>query len=311
MDNAEATLRPLAAAKERVRNDYTRGILRYILKMTSSRCRTPLSDTERQEIADRYAAGDTLAALSAAYGRSRGVIKRAVTESGIEIRPRGYTPGRQWTPEWRDAHQRGVNTPENRERSRKALLERLPSVRGPAANTPIERRLHGALRVCSIGFTTQSLLLGRHLVDIEIRQAPIVIEADGSQHTLRVQKAKDAVRDTDLTAAGYRVFRFTGSEINRDASACVQRVIDECNLIPDQSPVYDVRTRFAGELHPLWKGGPREFTCEQCGSAFMAQPKHRAGKRVFCGSRCYGDSRRGKPLSAEHRRKIAEGMMHS
>ena len=32
----------------------------------------------------------------------------------------------------------------------------------------------------------------RYLVDIELHQAPIVIEADGAQHTLRDQKAKDA-----------------------------------------------------------------------------------------------------------------------
>jgi len=188
---------------------------------------------------------------------------------------------------------------------RAIMLKRLPVMRGAATNSPIERRMQDALMAVGIGFTTQSVLLDRYLVDIEIHQAPIVIEADGAQHTLRIQKAKDAERDTALTAAGYRVFRFTGSEINADAVLCVRRVIDACFLVPDQEPIYEIRTAFTGELHPLWKGGKREFTCEICGVVFMAQPAHRKGPHIYCSMQCNGAAKRGKTASAETRAKIS------
>jgi very-short-patch-repair endonuclease len=208
---------------------------------------------ERQEIARRYEAGESLEGLMAEYHRGKPTIKNVILDAGMAIRSRGYGKNREWTPEWRAAHKAATATPEFAQKSREALLKRLPTMRGAATNTAIEQRMHDALKAAGTGFTAQSLLLG-HLVDIELQQVPIVIEADGMQHTLRDQKAKDAARDAELTEAGYRVFRFTGSEINTDAIACVQRVIDACGLAPDLEPTCNIRTRFSGELHPLWEG---------------------------------------------------------
>lgn len=269
----------------------------------------PLTGLEKQEIAKRYAAGEGFGVLTAEYRRDKATLRKVLAEAGITPRPRGNPKGIEWSPERRAAHKLGCSTPEFAEKSRQALLERLPRMRGPATNTPIEQRMQDALMKVGIGFTTQSLLLNKHLVDIEIHQAPIVIEADGSQHTLRIQKAKDAERDAALTVAGYRVFRFTGSEINADAAQCVQRVIDAAALVPDEVPVYDIRTRFAGPLHPLWKGGKQEFTCAYppCGKVFLAQPTHRKGPEAFCSRGCAGKAKRGKPLTAEHRAAIGAG----
>lgn len=246
-------------------------------------------------------------ALMAVYARDKGTIRKVLTDAGIEVRARGNPKGTVWSPERRAAHLAACSTAEFAQKSRDALLERLPRMRGPATNTPIEQRMHDALMAKGIGFTAQSLLLGRYLVDIEIRQAPVVIEADGSQHQLRDQKVKDAARDAELSAAGYRVFRFTGAQINRDAPECVRIVAEACSLAPDEEPVYDIRTRFAGELHPRWKGGKREFTCDVCGSKFMAQPAHRPGPNYYCTIQCAGAARRGKTLTAEHRARISAG----
>jgi very-short-patch-repair endonuclease len=267
----------------------------------------PLTAAEKQKIAQRYEAGEVLEDLMAEYRRGKPMIKKVITDAGVTIRRRGYATGTEWSPERRAAHKAGCSTPEFAQKSREALLKRLPRMRGPATNTAIEKRMHDALRKAGIGFTAQSLLLERYLVDIEVHQAPIVIEADGAQHTLRDQKAKDAKRDADLIAAGYRVFRFTGSAINADAVACVQRVIDTCGLTPDEEPVYTIRTKFSGELHPLWKGGKREYVCESCGKTFLAQPKHRTGKHVYCTKKCYGKGKTGVklgPMPAEQRAKI-------
>lgn len=200
-----------------------------------------------------------------------------------------------------------MSKPDDEEVQRRAaILALLAKVReGGNVNTPIERRMQDALMAAGIGFRTQRRLLSRYLVDILINQAPIVIEADGLIHTLPQNKAKDARRDAALTEAGYRVFRFTGSEINTDAAACVQRLIDACGLTPDETPVYDIRTSFSGEDHPNWKGGKQEFTCEQCGETFLAQPTHRKGEHVYCGSRCSAAAQIGKEISAEHKARIS------
>lgn len=267
----------------------------------------PLTSQEKQQIIQRYEAGESAMDLMAAYARDKSTIRKVLTDAGVTIRPRGNPKGNVWTPERREAHRKATSTPEFAQKSREALLERLPRMRGPATNTPIEQRMHDALMNAGIGFTAQSLLLERYLVDIELHQARIVIEADGSQHQLREQKAKDVLRDADLVAAGYRVFRFTGGQINRDAAECLRAVVDACGLVPDKVPVYDIRTRFAGELHPLWKGGQREFTCDVCGKVFFAQPKHRPGPNYYCTIQCAGAARRGKALTADHRAKISAG----
>lgn len=269
----------------------------------------PLTSQEKQQIIQRYAAGESSMDLQAAYGRDKSTIRRVLTDAGVTIRPRGNPMGTVWTPERRAAHRQATRTAEFARKSREALLERLPRMRGPATNTPIEQRLQGALIAAGVGFTAQSLLLSRYLVDVEIHQARVVVEADGSQHQLRDQKAKDAIRDAELAAAGYRVFRFTGSQINRDAADCVRHVIEACGLVSDEIPVYDIRTRFAGELHPRWKGGKREFTCDVCGGTFFAQPAHRPGPNYYCGLKCAGAARRGKALTDEHRAKIGAGQV--
>ena len=280
---------------------------KYNVKVTRFKGQAPLTAAEQREITRRYEAGATLEALMTDYRRGKPTIRKIIQDGGVAIRSRGYGKNREWTPEWRAAHRAGCGTPEFAQKSRENLLRRLPSMRGPATDSKIEQRLGNALMKAGIGFTTQSLLLERYRLDIELHQAPIVIEADGAQHTLRDQKAKDAVRDAALTAAGYRVFRFTGSEVNRDADACIERVINACGLLRDREPVFDVRTGFTGPSHPNWKGGKREFTCETCGDKFLAPPKHRTARHVYCNRQCAGVARRGQPLSAEIRAKISAG----
>lgn len=61
--------------------------------------------------------------------------------------------------------------------------------------------------------------------EISVRFA---IECDGHDFHERTkeQARRDRKRDRDLQAAGYRVLRFTGSEIHRDPSAVAQEIVD-------------------------------------------------------------------------------------
>lgn len=175
------------------------------------------------------------------------------------------------------------------------------------ANTPIERRLHDALMEAGIGFSTQRRLVGRYVVDILVSQAPVVIEADGVRHRVHPEnQQRDAIRDAAHEAAGYRVFRFTGSQINSDAVACIREVIHACGLVRDERPVYDIRK---APKEPRQAPKLLDLVCELCGEKFTAR-----WKRKFCtpehASRHLSElgiaQFRGKPKTAEHRAKIGE-----
>jgi very-short-patch-repair endonuclease len=166
-------------------------------------------------------------------------------------------------------------------------------------NTPIERRLQDALMSMGISFRTQSRIVERYVVDIQILQAPIIIEADGIRHRLG-NGLRDAKRDAAHQAAGYKVYRFSGNEINSDALACIQRVVQECDLVSDTEPIYDIRTTFSGRDHPRWRE-PLVIICSQCRKDFTSKKQ-----RKYCSPACDYASRKGKSKSAEHRAKIGE-----
>jgi very-short-patch-repair endonuclease len=178
-----------------------------------------------------YDAGATYEQLAAHYGCSVHAVQNAMRRLGVKARPHGLPPGYEWTDERRAAHKAAVNRPEHRAKMRENLLKRLPMMRGPSANSPLEKLLQAALMKGGISFSTQRVLLGRYCVDILLHQAKVVVEADGALHHLR--KKEDAERDATLTTAGYMVFRFSGSEINRSAEVCIAHVIDACGLVAD------------------------------------------------------------------------------
>lgn len=57
----------------------------------------------------------------------------------------------------------------------------------------------------------------------------IVVECDGHEYHERTkeQAERDRRRDREMQSAGYRVFRFTGREIYRNAFKCAEEVLRE------------------------------------------------------------------------------------
>lgn len=62
----------------------------------------------------------------------------------------------------------------------------------------------------------------------ERKKVSLVVECDGHDFHERTkeQAKKDRSRDRALQAAGYQVFRFTGSELHNDPCACVDAILD-------------------------------------------------------------------------------------
>lgn len=85
--------------------------------------------------------------------------------------------------------------------------------------------------------------IGKYRVDFVASWNPIssrqniVVECDGHSFHERTkeQAARDRARDRELQSAGYRVFRFTGSEIYRDAFKCATEVFEALLVIGDEA----------------------------------------------------------------------------
>lgn len=72
---------------------------------------------------------------------------------------------------------------------------------------------------------------GRVFVDLCWQELALIVEVDGPQHELPLQKAKDEVRDADLTALGWKVMRVRTRDFDADPQAEIARVLGEMSLL--------------------------------------------------------------------------------
>lgn len=99
--------------------------------------------------------------------------------------------------------------------------------------TPIEQVVYFTLvRVArqDVDFHSQ-YQIGRYTADFvvilnaaqDVKQPPIIVECDGHDfhEKTKEQAQHDKKRDRELQRLGYKVYRFTGSEIFRTCGACV------------------------------------------------------------------------------------------
>lgn len=98
--------------------------------------------------------------------------------------------------------------------------------------SPIETMMGVALHECFAGLEQVEIIpqmpWRRYRIDWVVRRAgktDIFIECDGNEfHTKPVDVSRDRARDAEMAAAGFKVFRFTGSEIFADAASCARTV---------------------------------------------------------------------------------------
>ncbi|MBE7468265.1 MAG: hypothetical protein DPW09_34290 [Anaerolineae bacterium] len=72
--------------------------------------------------------------------------------------------------------------------------------------------------------------IDKYRVDFYLSDKRVIIELDGHDgHKSKEDRTRDAKRERYLERKGYRVIRFTGSEIYKNARQCVQEVVDFLN----------------------------------------------------------------------------------
>jgi very-short-patch-repair endonuclease len=194
------------------------------------------------DLAELYASGMTLEQLGEHYGCSYTNIAYHMNRLGIEARRGGVPFGHKWSDERRASHEAAVARGAFKDKPKRSEhFRRLGQT--PKQNSPSEILLHQALIRARLSFETQRQVLGRYFPDVLLHQQPVIIEADSWGHAMAARKQRDEVRDSALTAGGYRIFRFTNEQLDADADGCVQVVIRECGLSPEADPVAIVRDR--------------------------------------------------------------------
>jgi very-short-patch-repair endonuclease len=111
-----------------------------------------------------------------------------------------------------------------------------------ASPTPLEEKLWQALRgsrLAGFKFSRQIILHG-FICDFVCRNLRLVIEIDGDTH----ERSKDADRDHALGRIGYRVLRFTNSEIARNLDGVLSVILETAQGRPSK-----VQT-LGGVTHP-------------------------------------------------------------
>ena len=289
------------------RNDWvTRDILLEIYRRTGSIHRT----------ADELNIGST-------------TVARWFKKWDIPLTPRKELPfvGLRGVPK-SEEHKRKLreyaNRPEVKEERRQRLLKRLPTLNGPCSNSPLEKMLETMLKEAKLSYNAQKVMLNRYVVDFLLLDYPIVIEADGSVHRLPRTKEHDKERDRLLAEAGYKTFRFTGTEINKSPAACINVVLDYIGEKiktgewekPKDHEFIGVRLEVKGRNHPSFGKRRSKESIEKQRQRMIGRklsPEHvqkirealKGKKRPNAGANI-SKGKMGHTVSEETRRKIAE-----
>ena len=94
--------------------------------------------------------------------------------------------------------------------------------------TPAEARLWQALRsrqANGLKFRRQHPI-GPYIADFYCAQVQLVIEIDGDSHAEQVEY--DQARTAWLESQGYRVLRYTNSEVQENITAVLENIVERC-----------------------------------------------------------------------------------
>lgn len=113
-------------------------------------------------------------------------------------------------------------------------LRRAKAMRGEPTGPEARLWYHlRAKRLNGVKFSNQ-VLIGSYTVDFAGRSRKLVIELDGDSHA--GQERYDARRTAWFEQQGYRVIRFTNSDVMTNEAAVLQAIIDALAALPLSQP---------------------------------------------------------------------------
>lgn len=93
--------------------------------------------------------------------------------------------------------------------------------------TKYEQIFEQELARCGIRFEPQQPI-GKYFADFFLPDQRAIVEVDGVGHAFESHKEYEGIRDRYLRSCGYHVFHFWNSEVVKDASLCVNSVLERC-----------------------------------------------------------------------------------
>lgn len=78
--------------------------------------------------------------------------------------------------------------------------------------------------------------IGRFVVDFVCFEKALIVEADGSQHGIAIEKMKDANRTAWLISQGFEVLRFWNHEILQNVDGVLEVIQEHCLNAPSPQP---------------------------------------------------------------------------
>ena len=89
-----------------------------------------------------------------------------------------------------------------------------------------------AKRLAGLKFRRQEPV-GKYIVDFICFESRVIVECDGGQHALEVEK--DQERDRWFEEQGYRVLRFWDSDVLRNTEGVLEAILEACQRSPSPS----------------------------------------------------------------------------
>lgn len=90
------------------------------------------------------------------------------------------------------------------------------------SSTKVERILADALIKNKIPFEFRKII-NKKEIDFLIK-GKLVVELDGVHHLLKRKQRSDAVKNTELLAAGYSIYRISARQFRKDINKIINRI---------------------------------------------------------------------------------------
>lgn len=74
-------------------------------------------------------------------------------------------------------------------------------------------------------------VIDSYVVDFYIAEAKLILELDGSGHSVQSQKQRDQIRDYRLESQGFQILRISNKEIQESFSSVCDTIIDRISSL--------------------------------------------------------------------------------
>ena len=235
------------------------------------------------EIIDLYQSGVAIKSLSGRYKYSERKIRQFLLDNGINIRNRSDAAKISDRPKLTEKHKAKISVA--RIKYLKENPDKVPYLLNHSSRESYpEKRFRHILESIGLVGWIQHYQHSIYQYDFAFPEIKLDVEIDGDSHKLQSVIEKDKNRDRFSNDNGWAVLRFTASELSKNASVCIDKLLDTIfSLNPEYDP-YDM-DKWNTLKTKLFKSSKTLRVCPTCSTEFY--PKRKEQK--YCSRKCVKD----------------------